>query len=167
MLRCFRAFLEFCYIARHDVITEQSLAQLKDSLRRFHHYRQVFDEIGVSPGSSLPRQHSLTHYADSIRLFGVPNGVCSSITEAKHIKAVKEPWRRSNHYQPLNQILYINQRLDKLSAMRTDFTNRGMLEPTGLRAFLDTIGVFLYTPFTLQISFREYTRDDARRTGEL
>jgi hypothetical protein len=147
MVRCLRAFLEFCYIARHDVITEQLLAQLKDALRRFHHYRQVFDEINVSPGSSFPRQHSLTHYADNIRLFGAPNGLCSSITEAKHIKAVKEPWRRTNRYRPLNQMLYINQRLDKLYAMRADFTNRGMLEEAGLRAALGNIGVFSMCPF--------------------
>lgn len=160
MLRCFRAFLEFCYIARHDVITEQSLAQLKDALRRFHYYRQAFDEIGVSP-ESLPRQHSLTHYADNIRLFGAPNGLCTSITEAKHIKAIKEPWRRTNRHHPLNQILYINQRVDKLSAMRTDFTSRGMLEPTGLRAALEAIGMFSTRPLPV-ISFREYTRGDAR-----
>lgn len=146
MLRCIRAFLEFCYIARHDVITEKSLTQLKDALRRFHHCRQAFHEIGVSPGSSLPRQHSMTHYADSIRLFGAPNGLCSSITESKHIKAVKEPWRRTNRYQPLNQILYINQRLDKLYAMRTDFTNRGMLELTSSRAKLESIGMFYTRP---------------------
>ena len=157
MLRCFRAFLEFCYIARHDVITEQLLAQLKDALRRFHHYREVFDEIGVSPGSSLPRQHSMNHYADNIRLFGAPNGLCSSITEAKHIKAVKEPWRRTNRFRPLKQILYINQRLDKLSAMRTDFTNRGMLEPAGLRATLEAIGVFSTHPLPYGSHFENTT----------
>jgi hypothetical protein len=148
MVRCLRAFLEFCYIARHDVITEQLLAQLKDALRRFYHCRQVFDEIDVSPGSSFPQQHFLTHYADNIRLFGAPNGLCSSITEAKHIKAVKEPWRRTNRYRPLNQMLYINQRLDRLYAMRIDFTNQGMLEEAGLRAALGNIGVFSMCPFS-------------------
>jgi hypothetical protein len=141
MLRCFRAFLEFCYISRRDIISEMSLNQLRDALARFHHYRQVFNEIGVDPGLTLPRQHSMTHYADNIRLFGAPNGLCSSITEAKHIKAVKEPWRRTNRYQPLYQILCINQRLDKLAAMRTDFTDRKMLKPEGLRAALDKIGM--------------------------
>jgi hypothetical protein len=156
-----RSFLEFCYIARHDVITEPLLAQLKDALKRFHHYRQAFDEINVDPGASFPRQHSLIHYADSIRLFGAPNGLCSSITEAKHIKAVKEPWRRTNRYQPLNQMLYINQRLDKLYAMRVDFTNRGMLEEVGLRAALSVIGVFSACS-VLPILFREYTRGNPR-----
>ena len=132
ILQCLRALLEFCYIARHDVITEQSLAQLKDALKRFHHYREAFNEIDISSGSSFPQQHSLTHYADSIHLFGAPNGLCTLITEAKHIKAVKEPWRRMNHHKPLKQMLYITQHLDKLAAMRTDFTNRGMLESAGL-----------------------------------
>jgi hypothetical protein len=48
---------------------------------------------GVRPdGFALPRQHALVHYLMLIRLFGLPNGLCSSITESKHIKAVKQPW---------------------------------------------------------------------------
>jgi hypothetical protein len=122
------------------------LAQLKDALKDFHYYRQAFEEVDSFPGSLLPRQHSLIHYEENIRLFGAPNGLCTSITEAKHIKAVKEPWRRTNRYQLLNQMLCINQHLDKLYAMRTDFTNRGMLEAAGLRAVLDMIGVFSIHP---------------------
>ena len=76
-----------------------------------------------------------------IRLFGAPNGVCSSITEAKHIKAVKEPWRRSNRDKPLKQMLFTNQRLDKLAAARVDFTQRGMLSNSRLNASLKLIGL--------------------------
>ncbi|KAF8957103.1 hypothetical protein BDZ97DRAFT_120310 [Flammula alnicola] len=60
--------------------------------------------------------------------FGAPNGLCSSITESKHIKAVKEPWRRSSHFEALAQMLVTNQRLDKLAAARVDFRARGMLK---------------------------------------
>ncbi|EGO21962.1 hypothetical protein SERLADRAFT_441174 [Serpula lacrymans var. lacrymans S7.9] len=60
-------------------------------------------------------------------MFGAPNGLCSSITESKHIKAVKEPWRRSNRYNALGQMLLTNQRLDKLAASQVDFIERGML----------------------------------------
>jgi hypothetical protein len=67
-----------------------------------------------------------------VRLFGAPNGLCSSITESKHIRAVKEPWRRSNRNQALGQMLVTNQRLDQLMAARSDFTDRGMLNgPAG------------------------------------
>lgn len=129
MVRTFRAFLEFCYIVRRDVIDTPALKSLEEALSRFHHHRSVFEECAVRPdGFSLPRQHSLVHYASLIRLFGAPNGLCSSITESKHIKAIKEPWRRSNRYNALGQMLHTNQRLDKLMACRVVFMSRGMLD---------------------------------------
>jgi len=129
MLRAFRAFLEFCYIARHNIITEKTLTQLQGALDRFHQYRTVFEDLGICPdGCAIPRQHSLPHYLELIRAFGAPNGLCSSITESKHIKAIKEPWRRSSHYKALGQMLLTNQRLDKLAAVRVDFSTRGCLK---------------------------------------
>lgn len=61
-------------------------------------------------------------------MFGAPNGLCSSITESKHIKAVKKPWRRSSKHKALGQMLLTNQRLDKIAAARVDFQLRGMLK---------------------------------------
>jgi len=43
---------------------------------------------------------------------------------------VKKPWRRSNRYNALGQMLQTNQRLDKLAAMRASFVERGMLPAT-------------------------------------
>jgi len=80
-------------------------------------------------GFSLPRQHSLVHYRVNIQDFGAPNGLCSSITESRHITTVKKPWRRSNRYEALGQMLITNQRLDKLAATRADFIAREMLPP--------------------------------------
>ncbi|KAG2108355.1 uncharacterized protein F5147DRAFT_773568 [Suillus discolor] len=132
VVRTFRAFLEFCYLVRHNIVTESMLVQIQDALDRFHHYRKVFESIGVVPTFSLPRQHSCSHYILLIRLFGAPNGLCSSITETKHIKAVKEPWRCSSRYKALSQMLVTNQRLDKLAASRIDFKSHGMLNGTCL-----------------------------------
>ncbi|KAF8424793.1 hypothetical protein L210DRAFT_3615092 [Boletus edulis BED1] len=128
MVRTIRAFLEFCYLVRQNVITEQSIGKIQEALDRFYQHRIVFMDEQVVTTFSLPRQHSMKHYIDMIRLFGAPNGLCSSITESKHIKAVKEPYRRSNRNQPLGQMLLINQRLDKLAAARSDFMARGMLD---------------------------------------
>ena len=63
----------------------------------------------------------------------------SSITESKHIKAVKEPWRRSSRFEAFSQMLLINQRLDKLAAARVDFADRGMLQGTCLSAVSEYI----------------------------
>jgi len=139
IVRTFRAFLEFCYLVRRDIHTEDSVTQVQDALMRFHEYRVIFESTGVRPdGFSLPRQHSIMHYPKLIRMFSAPNGLCSSITEAKHIKAVKEPWRRSSRYEPLGQMLLTNQRLDKLAAARVDFTSRGMLDGTIISSALQS-----------------------------
>ncbi|KAG1856432.1 hypothetical protein F4604DRAFT_1883125 [Suillus subluteus] len=139
IVRAFRAFLEFCYLVRRNTITESTLAEIQDALSRYHQHRTIFVESGAITTFSLPRQHSLVHYIYLIRQFGAPNGLCSSITESKHIKAVKEPWRRSSKYNALGQMLVTNQRLDKLAAARVDFANRGMLDSTCLAAELEAL----------------------------
>ena len=49
------------------------------------------------------------------------------MTENKHIKAVKKPWRCSSHYKGLKQMLLMNQSLDKLSASHVHFKVNGMV----------------------------------------
>ncbi|KAI1786556.1 hypothetical protein LXA43DRAFT_975709 [Ganoderma leucocontextum] len=126
-----RSFLDFCYLVRREVHTPETLSMLNNALKQFHRDREVFRVPGVRPeGFSLPRQHSCVHYEDRIWSFGAPNGLCSSITESKHIQAVKEPWRRSNRFEALGQMLLTNQRMDKVAASRVHFRDRGMLEGT-------------------------------------
>lgn len=146
IVETFAAFLEFCYIARRNIITEGSLKQLNIALGKFHEARQVFAGTVRSDDPSafsLPRQHSMVHYSDHIRNFGSPNGLCSSITESKHITAVKCPWRRSNKHVALPQMLKSNERLDKLAAARANFMAHGMLADScliqAIQAALDVL----------------------------
>ncbi|KAF8953940.1 hypothetical protein BDZ97DRAFT_1678489, partial [Flammula alnicola] len=44
-----------------------------------------------------------------VQEFGAPGGLCSSITESRHITAVKKPWRRSSRFEALGQMLITNQ----------------------------------------------------------
>ena len=93
MVRALRSFLEFCYLARRSIITNPDIERIEDAIEDFHAFREVFRVPGVRPkGFSLPRQHAVSHYPTHIKLFAAPNGLCSSITESKHIKAVKKPW---------------------------------------------------------------------------
>jgi hypothetical protein len=127
MVRAISSFMEFCYLVRHNVITEDDILTIDNAVAKFHIERNIFDKVRPD-GYSLPRQHLLVHYTFLIQEFGAPNGLGSSITESKHIKAVKEPWRRSSHYEALGQMLVTNQRLDKLAAARVDFQACGMLD---------------------------------------
>lgn len=120
-------FMDLCYIFRRNAITATSLKTAEALLKRFHDLRRIFITEGIRDSISLPRQHALPHYLTSIPLFGSPNGLCSSITESKHIKAVKEPWRRSSRFRALIQMLRTIIRLEKLAALRRRFLQEGLL----------------------------------------
>jgi hypothetical protein len=120
-------FLEFCYLVRRSDFDEDSIRAVEAAVQQYHELRKTFKDLGVRQSFSLPRQHSMKHYPDHIRNFGAPIGTCSSMTESRHITAVKEPWRRSSRFEALGQMLLTNQRLDKLTASRADFVERGML----------------------------------------
>jgi len=98
MMHMIHTFLEFCYIMQRDVTDTQSLRALEEALSRFHCHHIIFEGCGIhAEGFNLPQQHFLEHYPTLIQMFGAPNGLCSSITESKYIKAVKQLWQHSNH----------------------------------------------------------------------
>ncbi|KAF7319658.1 C2H2-type domain-containing protein [Mycena chlorophos] len=127
------SFLDFCYLVRRRDFDETTLQMIDDKVQEYHQRREIFRTAGVRADFSLPRQHSMIHYRWDIMQFGAPYGVCSSITESRHITAVKKPWRRSNRFDALGQMLLTNQRLDKLAASRADFEECGPIHPLARR----------------------------------
>jgi len=132
--------MDLCYIFRRNAITASALATAEALLKRFHELRRIFITEGVRESISLPRQHALPHYLTSITLFGSPNGLCSSITESKHIKAVKEPWRQSSRFRALIQMLRTIIRLEKLAALRRRFLREGLLLGSTAGHFASNLG---------------------------
>jgi len=131
MVQSIATFMDACYIARRNAITAPALERFRQSVEQFYELRNIFVEAGVRDSISLPRQHALIrHFYNSIHLFGSPNGLCSSITESKHIKAVKEPWRRSSRYRALIQMLRVIVRMEKMTVLRRIFSDCGMLTGT-------------------------------------
>ncbi|KAG2101879.1 uncharacterized protein F5147DRAFT_746938 [Suillus discolor] len=151
----FSVCLDFCYLVRHEALTEDDFLQVQEALDRFHQYREIFKTSGATKSFSLPCQHSMCHYILMIRLFGAPNGLCSSITESKHIKAVKEPWHRSSRFKAVGQMLLTNQCLDKIAAAHADFEARCVLDVNtlglqlNLRHFPAMIQEFLHNQLHL------------------
>ena len=134
MVQAILAFMDFCYLARQSPLDEGDLEAMANALNSWEEKRTIFVETGVCPnGISIPHLHSLKHYISHIQDFGAPNGLCSSITESKHIRAVKRPWRRSNHHEALGQMLLTNQRLDKLAYFQATHTGMWFLVPVVLK----------------------------------
>ncbi|KAJ3927425.1 MAG: hypothetical protein NXY57DRAFT_1051007 [Lentinula lateritia] len=120
IIKAMSSFLDFCYIARRNSLSSSNLSEMDDLLTCFHHYRTSFINSGVREAISLPCQHGLTHYVPGIRLFGSPNGLCSSITESKHIKS------KELHSEALTQMVTSITRSDKLVAMKRRLEKQGM-----------------------------------------
>ena len=139
LVRALREYLEYAYLIRQPEQTDDMLRRADEAHARYRHYREVFRHAGVRPTFSIPRQHAPTHASRHTRNFGALYGLCTSITENKHIFAVKKPWRRSSKFEALGQMLKTNERLDKLAAARVDFTGRGMLQGTCLSETLQQI----------------------------
>ena len=128
MVQAIAAFLDFCYLIRRPVFTPEILDDVDAALKRYYGLREAFRDT-LEKGIFSIKQHIISHYREQAEETGAPVGICMSITESKHIDAVKKPYRRSNRHNAIWQILLTNQRLDKLSAARADFTRRGMLSP--------------------------------------
>ncbi len=129
MMQCLASFLDFCYLIRRTDFNKDTLAAVEDTVAQFYHHRRIFIATGVHDSILLPHQHLLVHYQQHILDFGAPNGLCSSITESRHITAVKKPWHWSNRYNALSQMLLTNQRLDKLSALCSELAVHGLVTP--------------------------------------
>ena len=142
MIKVLHAFLEFCYIAHHNIHNMRSLDEMDKALQCYHHYRKIFLATGVQTGFNLPCQNALIYYVRVIQLFGAPNGLCSSIMELKHIKVIKDPWWWSSQFDALHQMFLSNQHTDKLAAARADFKRWGMLKGTCLSWILMKLGTF-------------------------
>ena len=141
MVKVLQAFLDFSYIVQHNIHDTQSLKALEDALDHFHKHHKIFQTTGVHRnGFNLLCSHAAVCYLHLIWAFGTPNGLCSSITESKHIKAMKEPWHWSSHWNALNQMLTTNSCLDKLAAAWVDFASHGMLKGTVLEGILSQLG---------------------------
>ena len=54
MVRCVRAFLEFCYLVRRDFHDTKSLEATQEALNQFHHYCDIFKDVGIHDDFNLP-----------------------------------------------------------------------------------------------------------------
>ena len=88
--------MDFLFIAQYQCQTSNTIQQLEDCLSVFHDNKDVFLDLGVRENFNLPKLHSLTHYASSIRLFGTTDNYNTEQFEHLHINFTKKPYHASN-----------------------------------------------------------------------
>ncbi|KZV71346.1 hypothetical protein PENSPDRAFT_577930 [Peniophora sp. CONT] len=114
-----RALLDFVYIAQYEEASEQTLTKLTQALKRFHDNKNVFIKEGARKNFNLPKLHGLSHYADSIRLFGTADNFNTSYSERLHIDYTKNAYRSTNRKDEYPQMTLWLQRREQLLAHRT------------------------------------------------
>ena len=125
MVCTLHALVEFIYLIWQNNHSQQMIQEMEAALEQFQTYQSIFVDTGIWSENLTPLwQLLLIHYIKAIKTFGALNGLCSSLTESKHIRAIKEPWWCSNHYHVLKQMLLTNKWLDKLVALCADFAHR-------------------------------------------
>jgi hypothetical protein len=120
IIRAVRSLMDFLYLAQYGSHTSDTISELQDCLMRFHDNKDVFLDLGIRRQFNLPKLHSLTHYASSIRLFGTTDNYNTEQSERLHIDLAKDAYRASNHkdeYSQMTQWLERRERIQQLSAL--------------------------------------------------
>ncbi|KAG8701170.1 hypothetical protein FRC09_005520 [Ceratobasidium sp. 395] len=122
MISFIRALLDFSYIARASRLTEIELDELREAHEEMHRLKRVLVRYGIYRSlkrlDHIPKWHMLSHYEESIREYGTPDGYNTEAPEYLHIVYVKRGWEASNKRDAIPQIIDYCQRLEALRIQR-------------------------------------------------
>jgi hypothetical protein len=91
-----QSILDFSYYAQLQIQTTESLEALQTALTVFHTNKDILKELTVQEHFNIPKLHQLTHYVQSITLFGAADGFNTELPEHLHIDFAKDSYRASN-----------------------------------------------------------------------
>jgi hypothetical protein len=109
-----RALMDFVYLARYESHTGDTILELQDALKKFHDNKSIFIDLGIRADFELPKLHSLSHYASSIRLFGTTDNYNTEQTERLHIDLAKDAYRATNHKNEYSQMTKWLERRERI-----------------------------------------------------
>ncbi|KAG8770306.1 hypothetical protein FRC12_004370 [Ceratobasidium sp. 428] len=117
-----RALLDFCYIARAVRLTDGELDDLNGAWDEMHRLKHVLVSSGVYGSlrrlDRIHKWHMISHYGESIREFGTPDGYNTEAPEYLHIIYVKRGFAASNKRDAIPQIIEYCGRLEALRIHR-------------------------------------------------
>ncbi|VDB87450.1 unnamed protein product [Peniophora sp. CBMAI 1063] len=119
LLAAVRALLDFIYVAQFPEASTKTIEQLEDALHRFHLNKQVFIDLGPRAHFNFPKMHALSHYVESLKLFGTADNFNTAYSERAHIDCAKSAWRATNGKDEYPQMTLWMQRQEQILAHRT------------------------------------------------
>ena len=119
VLVCYRALLDFIYIAQYPTHDNDSLQYLEDVLDLFHTNKHIFVDCSIWEHLDIPKFHSMVHYVESIRNFETTDNYNTEMFEQFHIDMAKEGWRASNFRNEVPQMTQWLSRQEKVSLFQS------------------------------------------------
>ncbi|KIM56423.1 hypothetical protein SCLCIDRAFT_95955, partial [Scleroderma citrinum Foug A] len=123
IITCYRALLDFIYLAQYSTHDNDTLQYLENSLNLFHEHKNVLVELGIREHLDIPKFHSMLHYAEAIRNFGTTDNYNTEMFEHFHIDMAKEGWRASNIKNEVPQMTSWLTRQEKVSLFQSYIQN--------------------------------------------
>jgi len=121
VVTCFRALLDFIYIAQYASHDDETLGYLQDALNLYQRHKHVLidKKLRLRTHLNIPKFHAMVHYAESIRTFGTTDNYNTEMFERFHIDFAKEGWRASNFRDELPQMTRWLERQEKVAIFET------------------------------------------------
>ena len=120
IIKSVRALLDFVFLAQYQSHTMKPIECLQNSLAAFHNHKVVFLDLGVWEHFNLPKLHSLTHYASSIRLFGTTDNYNTEQSKRLHIDLAKDAYCVTNckdEYPQMTAWLECQEKMQRHAAL--------------------------------------------------
>ncbi|KAG2106483.1 hypothetical protein BD769DRAFT_1393171 [Suillus cothurnatus] len=95
-------------------VPSESLDGLENALTIFHANKDVLKELTVREHFNIPKLHQLSHYVQSIKLFGAADGFNTELPERLHIDFAKEAYCASNKHDYEEQMALWLQRQEAI-----------------------------------------------------
>jgi hypothetical protein len=113
LLQGVRGILDFLYLARYPVHTNETLDLLDAALKHFHD-KAIFIDLGVPADFNFPKAHFAGHYQRFIELFGTTDNYNSEYTEQLHIDLAKDAYHATNFKDEYPQMTAWLERCEKV-----------------------------------------------------
>ena len=142
VLTCYRALLDFLYLAQYPSHDADSLQYMEHALTLFHDHKRVLVVLGVRNHFDIPKFHSLLHYIDCIKMYGTTDNYNTEAFERLHIDLAKEGWRASNTRNAIPQMTKWLERQEKIE-MFGRYVNRTLEDEDEQDRLPGTVGIVL------------------------
>ncbi|KAG1884783.1 hypothetical protein F4604DRAFT_1977115 [Suillus subluteus] len=142
---CYRAILDFVYIAQYPSHDDNTLHYLDYALKLFHDNKHILTDPNLVPVRehlNIPKFHTMLHYAQVIRDFRTTDNYNIEMFERFHIDCAKEGWRASNFRDEVPQMVQWLARQEKGPKMGISISKR----PSALNQPLASVQSKHYCP---------------------